>query len=54
MYRTIRMIHRYDTIHTIRIYISNDSYDIKLFYTILYISYDTIHIVRYVLQIVQY
>ena len=53
MYRTIRMIHRYDTIHTIRTYESNDlqaltirPYDTKLF------VHDTIRIVRYVSRII--
>jgi len=48
MYRMIHTIHRYDTIHTIRTYVSNDlqaltirSYDTKLF------VHDTIRIVRY-------
>ena len=53
MYRTIRTIHRYDTIHMIRIYVSDDSlvltihsYDTKPFVhdTIriaYHISYDT-------------
>ena len=45
MYHTIRMIYQYDTIHTIRTYVSDDSwaltiylYDTKLF------VHDTIHI----------
>ena len=53
MYRTIRTIHRYDTIHTIHIYVSDDSlaltihtYDTKLF------VHDMICIVRYISRIV--
>ena len=55
MYRMIRMIHRYDTIHMIHTYVSNDlraltirSYNTKLF------VYDTIHIAQYVSRIVRY
>ena len=53
MYHTIRTIHRYDTIHTIRTYESNDlqalmicPYNTKLF------VHDTIRIVRYVSRII--
>ena len=49
MYRTIRTIHQYDMIHTMRIYVSNDSwaltirpYDTKLFVDDMYhVSYNT-------------
>ena len=52
MYRTIRMILQYDTIHMIRTlyYMIREHLRYKFFYT-QYVSYDTI---RYVSRIVRY
>ena len=55
MYRTICTIHRYDTIHTIYTYVSNDSQalTIRLYDTKLFV-HNIIRIVWYVSRIVQY